>query len=209
VCALTFDDGPDPEFTPKILDILRSFGITATFNVMGWNALHHTALLKDVIGAGHEIGNHSWSHKDLSTTSDDDTRHEIVYGNEVIEHLSGIKLNYFRPPRGELTGAAVRITAELGLDILLWSLSGSVPGVERPQQVRDFVLSKLAPGHIIDFHDGIGRGTFDRTSPTARGLIQRRSAELVALPQIIGTALHRGYTFVTVTELLAHEQRTV
>jgi peptidoglycan/xylan/chitin deacetylase (PgdA/CDA1 family) len=132
VCALTFDDGPDPEFTPRVLDILRSFGITATFNVMGWNALHHTALVKAVIGAGHEIGNHSWSHKDLSTTSYDDTRHEIVYGNEVIEHVSGIKLKYFRPPRGELTGAALRITAELGLDVLLWSLTGSVPGVERP-----------------------------------------------------------------------------
>jgi peptidoglycan/xylan/chitin deacetylase (PgdA/CDA1 family) len=203
--ALTFDDGPDPRFTPRVLEILKSYGIRATFCVMGYNALHHPDLLKATVADGHEIGNHTWTHRDLSTVGLVDTTYEIRRGREVIEEVTGQKIRFFRPPRGEMSGAALRIAAQEGNDILMWSITGSVPGHERTAVVEDFVLSKLEPGAIIDYHDGIGRGTFDPTARFAQQLIARRTAEVQGLPRVIETALQRGYQFMRVSDLLERE----
>jgi peptidoglycan/xylan/chitin deacetylase (PgdA/CDA1 family) len=205
VVGLTFDDGPDPEFTPRVLETLAHYGIRATFNVMGYNAIHHQDLLNEVVAAGHELGNHTWTHKDLSTIGARETAREIRRGREVIEELTSVPVRYFRPPRGELNGAAVRIVAEEGNDILMWSITGSVRGRERPEEVTRFVLSKLEPGAIIDFHDGIGRGTFHRNLPGSRALIERRTAEIRGLPKLLETAMGQGFRFMTVSDLLTHE----
>ena len=66
LAALTFDDGPDPELTPRILEVLAEHGVQATFNVMGWNALRHPDLVRAFVAAGHELGNHTWTHQDLA-----------------------------------------------------------------------------------------------------------------------------------------------
>ena len=206
IVALTFDDGPDPEFTPRVLEILAGYGIRATFNVMGYNAVHHDDILKEVVAAGHEIGNHTWTHHDLSTVGAAETAYEIRRGREVIEDLTGSKIRFFRPPRGEMNGAAMRIVAEEGNDILMWSITGSVPGRERPDAVNSFVLSHLAPGAIIDFHDGIGRGTFDRGTKGARALIERRTAEIEGLPKLLEASMAKGFEFMRVGDLLEREQ---
>ena len=205
IASLTFDDGPDPQFTPRVLEILAGYGIKATFNVMGYNAIHHADILMEVVAAGHEIGNHTWSHLDLSTIGVAETAYEIRRGRQVIEDLTKQKIRFFRPPRGEMSGLAIRYVAEEGNDILMWSITGSVPGREHPKEVNSFVLSKLEPGAIVDFHDGIGRGTFDPTSLGAKGLIARRTAEIEGLPRLIETAMGRGYEFMTVSELITHE----
>lgn len=69
LAALTFDDGPDPELTPRILEVLAEHGVRATFNLMGWNALRHPDLARAVVAAGHELGNHTWTHQDLAFQS--------------------------------------------------------------------------------------------------------------------------------------------
>jgi len=202
IVALTFDDGPDPEFTPRVLDALARHRITATFNIMGWNADQHRDLLKEVLDAGHEIGNHTWTHRDHAITDDDAIREEMHRGTEVIEELTGRKIRWFRPPRGEVTGLSLKVAAELGQDILVWSLSGSVADPSTGDKVKAWVVPNVQPGAIISFHDGIGRGTFDRGSHNAANLIERRNSEIDVLPEILDGILARGFRFRTVGDLV-------
>jgi peptidoglycan/xylan/chitin deacetylase (PgdA/CDA1 family) len=203
--ALTFDDGPWPEFTPKVLEVLDRFGVKATFNVMGYNAQHHSSLLLEEVKRGHEIGNHTWSHLDLTFQSPSITLDEIRLGRDAIEDVTGIRTRFFRPPRGELTGSAARYAAQFGHDILLWSIAGDVPGFERSEEVYDHVSTYLAPGGIIGFHDGIGRETFHLNTSGADNLRERRRAEVDALPRVLEMIMGRGYQVMTVTQLLALE----
>jgi peptidoglycan-N-acetylglucosamine deacetylase len=206
VVALTFDDGPFPEFTPTVLDILGQRGIRATFNVMGYNAEKHPDLIKAEVEAGHEIGNHTWTHLDLAYLTPAETRRQLMKGRQAIEDVAGVKTRFFRPPRGELTGVAARYSVQMGYDVLLWSLAGDVPGFEEPQAVIDHVRQGIAPGSIIALHDGLGRGTFSLRSRGTASLRERRSAEVKALPDVLDLAMERGYRFVTVGELMALER---
>jgi peptidoglycan/xylan/chitin deacetylase (PgdA/CDA1 family) len=179
VLTLTFDDGPDPEFTPKVLEVLAEHRIRATFNVMGFNAEQHSDGLHATVAAGHEIGNHTFSHRDLAFQMPQTTMSELRRGLEVIQERTGLeRVRWCRPPRGELTGVAARYAARLGHDILLWTLLGDTAGHERPDQVSSFVIPELGPGKIVAFHDGIGRGTFAPKGRNAKSLRQRRAAEI-------------------------------
>jgi peptidoglycan/xylan/chitin deacetylase (PgdA/CDA1 family) len=200
--ALTFDDGPDAEFTPGILALLDRFKVRATFNVMGWNALRHPELLKAAVAAGHEIGNHTWSHRDLAFESPANTMRQLRAGKSAIEDIVEAPVRFLRPPRGELTGAGARAAAQLGYDILLWSVSRGPKGVGTPQAVASFVLKHIAPGDVLGLHDGIGRATFNPHGADARFLRARRHVELVALPDILAGARAKGLTFTTASALL-------
>ncbi len=133
--ALTFDDGPDPELTPRILAMLDRYGVRATFNVMGYNAMRHSDLLRAVVAGGHELGNHTWTHQDLAFQSTTSIRRQLDCGRAAIQRAAGVRPRFFRPPRGELTGAAIRAAAELDHDILLWSVTRGPAGVGTPRAV--------------------------------------------------------------------------
>ncbi len=207
--AFTFDDGPDPDLTPGVLEVLSRYGVKATFNVMGWNCTHHRDVLAAVVAAGHEIGNHSWSHVDQGLSDPAEVRAEIGRATTVIAELAKVSPRFFRPPRGSITGATLVAAAEHHQQVLLWSLAGGLPGVRSSNEIRRHVVSRLAAGLIVDFHDGIGRSTFDRTSDEGRRLLERRQRELAALPSIIEAALARGLRLVTVSGLLAEPRRDV
>ena len=89
VMSLTFDDGPDPEFTPSVLAVLDRLDVKANFNIMGYNAELHDGLLAEVTRAGHELGNHTLTHKDLAFQTRDGTRRELESAKAVIDGLSG------------------------------------------------------------------------------------------------------------------------
>lgn len=201
--ALTFDDGPDPELTPTVLELLARHDIRSTFCCMGWNVEKHPQLFDRVVAADHEIGNHGWSHRNLAQFPASMAESEIRRSHELLTARTGTPPRWYRPPRGELTGAAVRLAGELGCDVLLWSYYGDLPGEEQPEEVRKYVVENLRPGAIIDLHDGIGRGTFDRNGRDGKSLLQRRHAELAALGDIISDGLAQGYRFVTASELVS------
>lgn len=207
VAALTFDDGPDPELTPRILEVLAEHGVQATFNLMGWNALRHPDLVRAVVAAGHELGNHTWTHQDLAFQSTLQTRRQLQRGREAIERTAGVRPRFFRPPRGNLTGSAVASAAELGYDVLLWSVTRGGAGVGTPASVVDHLVGTVAPGDVVALHDGIGRGTFDPGGPGAHQLRARRLVEVQALPAAVEGLLGRGLRLVTVSALLAAGQR--
>ena len=202
LAALTFDDGPDPELTPRILEVLAEHGVQATFNVMGWNALRHPDLVRAVVAAGHELGNHTWTHQDLAFQSTLQTRRQLERGREAIERTAGVRPRFFRPPRGNLTGSAIEAAAELGYDVLLWSVTRGGAGVGTPASVADHLARTVAPGDVVALHDGIGRGIFHPRGPGAHELRARRLVEIQALPAALERVLSRGLRLGTVSALL-------
>jgi peptidoglycan/xylan/chitin deacetylase (PgdA/CDA1 family) len=202
LAALTFDDGPDLEFTPRILGVLARYGVRATFNVMGYNAIRHRDLIRALVDDGHELGNHTWSHEDLAFQSPAATARQLDRALAAIEQIAGVRPRFFRPPRGELTGTAVQTAARLSHDILLWSVTRGPAGVATPAAVADHLATAVGPGDVVGLHDGIGRSTFDRGTAQARILRARRQVELAALPAAIERLLARNLRLVTASALL-------
>lgn len=202
LAALTFDDGPHPDLTPRILEILDSHGVKATFMAMGYAAQRHRSLLAEVVAAGHEVGHHTWRHHNLSRNSVKDTRDEIDNGVRLVEDAAGVQIGLFRPPRGRLSEAAVRLVAQHRHDIVLWSVTRGPLDERSPRRVADHLVMSVGPGDVIDLHDGIGRGTFDPDGAHASELMERRLTELEALPSFIEEVGSRGIRLGTVSELI-------
>src|SRR6266511_3056838 len=114
----------------------------------------------------------------------------------------GVRPRFFRPPRGELTGAALQAAARLGHDILLWSVTRGPAGVGTPQAVADHLAAAVGPGDVVGLHDGIGRATFDRGGVHAYFLRARRRVEVAALPAAIEGMQARNLRLVTASALL-------
>lgn len=185
--AITFDDGPSPQWTGKILDVLDDRKAPATFSLVGRHALEYSGLVRREMAARHQIENHTWSHADLAFASAKDADFEIRRGAEVVESLTGRRPTYFRPPRGDLSGAALTSAARTQADILLWSLQLHERAWDAERNVAH-VLGRLTPGTILLAHDAGG---------------PHRDVGLRALPQIIDGARARGYELVTVSDLVA------
>jgi peptidoglycan/xylan/chitin deacetylase (PgdA/CDA1 family) len=201
--AITFDDGPTPDYTPRILAALEKAGVHATFNVMGHNAVAHPGLIRDIVAAGHELANHTMTHQDLAQIPAAQIRDEIVRCKDAVEQLVQQPLVGFRPPRGELSGYAMAVAAELGYDVFMWSRTRGPGGMSTPEIVARSIGTTVGPGDVIDLHDGIGRGTFQPTAQFARALAARREVEVRALPEALGRIADRGIVLTSATDLLA------
>ncbi|WP_019120635.1 polysaccharide deacetylase family protein [Brevibacillus massiliensis] len=186
--ALTFDDGPDQTWTPQILDILSAYRVKATFMCVGTQIRSHPHVLKRIFAEGHIIGNHSWSHPDLTKISPDQVREQVEQTSAEIYRLTGARPCLFRPPYGELNPEVIQILASLDQKIILWSVdSRDWTGISG-RQVAATVLRETAPGGIILQHCFGGR----------RGLANT----VRALPQIIVRLREQGYRFRSVSGLL-------
>ena len=204
VAALTFDDGPHPDLTPAILKILADFGVRATFLMMGYSATQRPDLARQVLDAGHEIGNHSWSHLNLARQTAEVTQAEIERGAAAIAAATGVNTTLFRPPRGQLSAWSVRYAALTGHDTVMWSHTRGAEGLASPEAVAEH-LRQVGPGHVVCLHDGIGRGEFNPDAPFTGELRARRIVEIAALPRVLQEAADRGLRFGTVSDLLAVE----
>jgi peptidoglycan-N-acetylglucosamine deacetylase len=208
LAALSFDDGPHPDLTPDILDILDNYGIKASFMAMGYAAQQHPRLMAEVVDAGHEIGYHTWRHKNLALTDVDTTRDEIERGAQLVEDIAGVPVHLFRPPRGRLSEAAVRLTAKKRHDIVLWSVTRGPVDERSPRRIADHLIRSTGPGDILDLHDGIGRGTFNPDGAFAAELMDRRVTEVAALPRFIEELGAKGVRLGTISDLMAARGRT-
>jgi peptidoglycan/xylan/chitin deacetylase (PgdA/CDA1 family) len=188
VVALTFDDGPDPEWTPKILDTLRRYRVKATFFMIGKRMEQYPELVRRVVLEGHAIGNHTYTHP---RNIEEDTRTRIAWELEqcerVIERITGSRTRLFRPPRGRLDATVFAIAEDEGYRVILWSICADRHDAPTPPLMEKRVLARIAPGGIILSHDGTGS-------------IRKKDTE--AAPLIIAALLKRGYRFVTIPELL-------
>lgn len=152
--ALTFDDGPDPVYTPQVLEILRRHRVPATFCVLGENAVVHPGLLRAIADGGHLIANHSWSHPALPRLRPGAARKELARTSELIEQEVGAPPVWARAPYGYWNKETLAISAGLGMSPLGWSVDTgdwAQPGVA---EIVSTVMDNLQPGSIILSHDG-------------------------------------------------------
>jgi len=187
IVALTFDDGPSPACTPAMLDVLKEHEVKATFFVIGQRAAQHPEMVKSIYTAGHEIGNHSWSHQLLIWCSPQEVRDEITKTDEIIRRCGYTGSIPFRCPHGRRLVIAPWVLKDMKrtnilFDVYAWDWTN--PGTE---YIVKKVLSNVSPGSIILLHDGCG--TPQHT--------------IAAANQIITQLKARGYRFATVSELLA------
>jgi peptidoglycan/xylan/chitin deacetylase (PgdA/CDA1 family) len=182
--AMTFDDGPHPTLTPKLLDLLAAHHIKATFFLIGQNVVDHPEIVQRAVREGHEVGNHSWSHPNLGKMSDDAVRSQLRRTDEVIKNAAGVRPTLFRPPYGSITKRQERwIHEEFGYDTILWDvdpLDWKRPG---PMTVCNRIVKQTRPGSIVLSHD-----------------IHAQTIE--AMPGTLSQLEERHFKFVTVSELI-------
>ena len=184
--ALTFDDGPHPELTPKLLDILKTHQVKATFFVVGNRVVKYPEIVARAAREGHEIANHSWSHPRLSELSDQDVRQELQKDEDAICSVIGIRPKLLRPPGGALLARQERwIHDEFGYNTILWDVHGFdwIRPAPAPAMICQRIVEETHPGAVIVCHD------------TLPGTIE-------ATPSILEQLAAKGFKFVTVSELL-------
>ena len=184
--ALTFDDGPDARYTAEILDILDEYGVRATFFVIGSNCEQQPALIERELRAGHEIGNHTYSHPHLGNLSTEALLAEIRKTEEVLEGLSGYRPRLFRPPEGVYSATVAGTVEGLHYIPVLWTVDTGDWRSPSAEAIARAVLERAEPGVIILCHDYVS------------GKSNTPAALRVFLPKL----LSQGYVFVTVSELL-------
>ena len=119
--ALTFDDGPNPKWTPRLLDVLGEHGVKATFFMLGGRAQAEPELVRRVAAEGHLIGNHSWSHLNLALSAANKVREELARTSDALQQITGERVRFIRPPFGARRPAVFRIARELGLRVVMWN----------------------------------------------------------------------------------------
>jgi peptidoglycan-N-acetylglucosamine deacetylase len=158
--ALTFDDGPNPTWTPRLLDALASYEVHATFFLLGERAQAEPELVRRIAAAGHLIGNHSWDHPNLARSSTACIREELEKTRETLEQALGTQVRFFRPPYGARRPAVFRIAREMGMSTVLWNAmtsDWSEPSAERITTELKAKIEKLRErgrAANIVLHDG-------------------------------------------------------
>lgn len=193
--SLTFDDGPDPFFTPYILDILKKTGVNATFFLVGEKARQHPEIAKRTVADSHEIGNHTYSHYHPYRISSSKARDEIRKGKDVIESIIHNAIRFFRPPHGAIRLCALKEAYWLNQDTVLWSITGYDWGRRRANfnAIEKQIVNRLHSGGIILLHDAISK-------------VNRPDETLKALPAIIQNIQYKGYEIVSLSELIGIRQ---
>ena len=193
--ALTFDDGPDPVYTPLILDILARWGVSATFFMVAENARRCPDVVKQVVAGGHELGSHGMHHSPSWFLSPKRSRLEIQESVAMLQSLSGVQVRCFRPPWGMSNLVTHYWMRKSDQKVVLWSLDSLDWFFMTPAKVIINKVSRwVRPGSIILFHDGSG--------------VRRNASALAeALPQLLEIMRERGLVPVTVSELMDEGER--
>ncbi|HEX4821942.1 MAG TPA: polysaccharide deacetylase family protein, partial [Acidimicrobiales bacterium] len=156
VVALTFDDGPDPTYTPQILDILGRYQVPATFFVVGRQGSKYPQLLQAEAADGDAVGNHTWDHVNLTTTPVDSYRHEVDDVSDLIEAQTGSRPVCLRAPGGRVDDLVVHQVADRGLATVGWSVDPQDWARPSADAIVSRVLNAARAGSIIELHDGGG-----------------------------------------------------
>ncbi|MEP6730741.1 MAG: polysaccharide deacetylase family protein [bacterium] len=189
VASITFDDGPNPDATPRILDELKTHGATATFFVLGRHADRWPELVRRMADEGHQLGNHGYYHRKLHRRTPGYVRDDLTRGADAIERASGVRPRHFRAPHGFRSPWVTPIARSLGERTIGWSLGvwdSAKPGAD---EIVRRTLAGMRAGSILLLHDGDGYDAGgDRTQTAA------------ALPRIIDGLRSRGFRFAVLPD---------
>jgi peptidoglycan/xylan/chitin deacetylase (PgdA/CDA1 family) len=195
--ALTFDDGPDLKYTPKILDTLKKYNVKATFFVVGTQVQKYPTTFHRIIHEGHEIGSHSFQHLKFPQLSADQIKYQLTHNNEIIHQNGGKPIMIFRPPYGALDPTSVEMIGKLGYKIILWTIDSLDWRGLKEQQVISNVVPKINRGDIVLQHCA------------ANSKLEDLRGSNEALPEIIKTAKIHGYRFVTISQMLEERKEAI
>ncbi len=184
--ALTFDDGPHPRYTEKILSILKQYGVKATFFMIGSNVAHYPDVARAVHEEGHEIGCHTYSHPHMKNLSVKELSVELDKYERLFDSLALPDPVLFRPPEGFRSQEQVRLLEERGYHVVIWSFDPKDWRGTPSSQMVSGALSGVRGGDILLFHD----------------YISGQNNTIAAIEQLIPKLLESGYQFVTVSELM-------
>ena len=187
--ALTFDDGPDPACTPRVLDILEREGVRGTFFLIGRRAAHAPTVARRIAEGGHDLGNHTWSHASLWRCGPDRTEREIGDGHAAITQAAGAPPRFFRPPWGKTNLAMFAALRRLETPCVFWTVQPESRRPVAPAEQARRGVARARPGAIYDLHDADG--------------VPGAGARLVAyLPALIAGLREQGYALVPLRDLL-------
>jgi len=188
---LTFDDGPHPDYTPQVLEILDRYKAPATFFLIGERAHAHQLLIQQIHSQGHIVGNHSFSHRRFYFRSASTLEEELLRTERILVEATGEKPSFFRPPYGHFDWKVPPLLRKHSYSLVLWSLyAGDFESHMSASAIRDRVIQKIHPGAIILLHD---------YSRNALNLIQ-------SLPSFLEELLERGYRFGRLDSLESDER---
>jgi peptidoglycan-N-acetylglucosamine deacetylase len=184
--ALTFDDGPDPDSTPLVLDALDAVGARATFFLVGEQLLVHHELGGEVTRRGHSVALHGFHHEEHDRLPRAEIRDDLLRGLDAIEAATGSRPGLFRPPYGRAVEGTREACEELGLELVYWSSWGMDWEPIPAERIADLVLRDLAGGSMVLLHDSPRYAYRDSARATAE-----------ALPSILAAASERGLSATT------------
>lgn len=184
--ALTFDDGPHPKITKSVLEILKKYDIKATFFVIGKNVDLYPNQLLEIYSSGHEIGNHTESHKNLTTLTEKEIKKELESCHNKVSNLIGYEMKIMRPPGGKIDIKTQKIVSKMGYESVLWTIDTHDWSHETTKNIFNNVSNSIQDRDIILFHD----------------YISGKYSTVEALNILIPALEKQGYQFVTVSELL-------
>ncbi|MFD0674553.1 polysaccharide deacetylase family protein [Cohnella sp. GCM10027633] len=187
--ALTFDDGPDGKYTPQVLDILQEYGVKGTFFLVGPQVDKYPDTANRILDEGHSIGNHTWSHKDLTKLTDKEISEQIDKTQQAIADVTGFTPSLMRAPYGAMSDALLDALHERGMSHVYWTVDTRDWAGTSVADMRKDVRSHAKPGAIILMHSFGGRkNALEHT--------------LALLPLIIEDLKAKGFEFVTVEEMI-------
>jgi peptidoglycan/xylan/chitin deacetylase (PgdA/CDA1 family) len=184
--ALTFDDGPHPRYTKEILSVLEEYGVRATFFFVGENVFYYPETARAVAQAGHEIGNHTYTHARPDRLNRQDLAEELSRCEEIIQTVTDTSPKLFRPPQGNWNSEVYSLVRERDYNIILWNID-TLDWAHTPcEEICTNVLGRACSGDIILMHDYQSKGC----------------STVQALRVVIPKLIERGFHFVTVSELI-------
>lgn len=191
--ALTFDDGPSPVWTPRILIELKKANVKATFFMLGEHVLKYPDIARQVVSEGHEIGNHSFTHHVLLYYTDEELVKEIKDTDKAIKEVTAHSTKLFRPPKGWLRAHEKQLVEKLGFKVILWSLNSKDWVNFDDKYMREYIIRNIKPGDIILFHDSGGAFSTEGGD---------RKETVLTIFRLVEKLREKGFEPVTISELL-------
>jgi peptidoglycan-N-acetylglucosamine deacetylase len=190
--ALTYDDGPNDPHTPQLLEVLAKHGVRATFFLIGRYVQQRPDIVREIVKAGHAVGNHTFTHPLLIFKSKSEIRKELSDCSQAIANAVGQKPDLFRPPFGGRRPAVLRIASELALQPVMWNVTGYDWNAPPAESIEGRVAKQIRGGDVILLHDG-----------GHKQMGADRSQTVIATDRLIAGYKAEGYEFVTVPEMMS------
>jgi peptidoglycan-N-acetylglucosamine deacetylase len=189
--AFTYDDGPNDPHTFHLLDVLARHEVKATFFLVGRFVRERPDIAREIVNAGHVVGNHTFTHPSLIFTSESEIRKELADCRSILEDTLGQHSNLFRPPFGGRRPAVLRIVRELNLEPVMWNVTGYDWNAPPAAQIEAKCAKQIRGGDVILLHDG-----------GHRGMGADRSQTVIATDHLISRYKHKGYEFPTISKMM-------